>query len=113
MPTTRCSARRSKIPGDGRLTSHRPPLLATHPWLADHAVGGTVLLPGTAFLELALRAAEQAGAETVEELTLQAPLVLPEAGAVAIQVSVSGPGEEGRREVSIHSRPEARRASGR
>ncbi len=25
----------------------------THPWLADHAVQGTVLLPGTAFLELA------------------------------------------------------------
>ena len=28
----------------------------THPWLADHAVRGTVLLPGTAFLELAVRA---------------------------------------------------------
>ena len=25
--------------------------LATHPWLADHVVGGAVLLPGTAFLE--------------------------------------------------------------
>ena len=57
--------------------------LATHPWLADHAVAGTVLLPGTAFLELALRAGEEVGAETVEELTLQAPLVLPEQGAVA------------------------------
>ena len=28
----------------------------THPWLADHAVAGTALLPGTAFVELALRA---------------------------------------------------------
>ena len=28
--------------------------LQTHPWLADHAVSGTVLLPGTAFVELAL-----------------------------------------------------------
>src|SRR5260221_2319680 len=35
---------------------------------------------------------------------MQAPLVLPEAGAVAIQVSVSAPGEEGRREIAIHSR---------
>ena len=33
--------------------------LATHPWLADHAVAGTVLLPGTAFVELALRAGER------------------------------------------------------
>src|SRR4029077_20203496 len=44
--------------------------------------------------------------ETVEELTLQAPLVLAETGAVAIQVSVSGPGEDGLREIAIHSRPE-------
>ncbi len=80
--------------------------LSTHPWLADHVVGGAVLLPGTAFLELALRAAEQVGAETVEELTLQAPLILPERGAVAIQVSVSGPGEDGLREIAIHSRLE-------
>ena len=79
--------------------------LSTHPWLTDHVVGGTVLLPGTAFLDLALRAGEQAGAETVEELTLQAPLALPETGAVLIQVSVEGPDEEGRREISIHSRP--------
>src|SRR5260221_4548485 len=56
--------------------------LQTHPWLADHVIGGAVLLPGTAFLELALRATEQVGAQSVEELTLQAPLILPEPGAV-------------------------------
>ncbi|MGC1851781.1 MAG: beta-ketoacyl synthase N-terminal-like domain-containing protein, partial [Solirubrobacterales bacterium] len=78
--------------------------LATHPWLADHVVGETVLLPGAALLELALRAAEQAGSETIEELTLQAPLLVPEAGSVAIQVAVSGPGEDEKRELSIHSR---------
>ena len=91
--------------GEGLLLTGRLSL-TTHPWLADHLVGETVLLPGTAFLELALRAAEQVGAETVEELTLQAPLVLPEAGAVAIQVSVSAPGGDGRREIEIHSRRE-------
>ena len=92
--------------------------LQTHPWLADHAVAGSVLLPGTAFLEMALRAGAQSGAETVEELTLQKPLILPEPGAVAIQVSVSGPTEDGRRELAIYSRIEgeegawARHASG-
>ena len=34
-------------------------------------------------------------------------IVDPETGAVAIQVSVSGPDEEGRREIAIHSRPQA------
>ena len=72
--------------GEG-LTSDRAPLARAHPWLADHAVAGTVLLPGTAFVELALRAAEQVGCEAVEELTLEAPLVLAERGAVQLQVA--------------------------
>jgi acyl transferase domain-containing protein/NADPH-dependent curcumin reductase CurA/acyl carrier protein len=93
--------------GDG-LTFTGRLSLSTHRWLADHQVGGTVLLPGTAFLELALRAAEQVGAETVEELTLQAPLVLLEDGAVALQVTVTAADEEGRREIAIHSRAEGR-----
>ncbi|HET6843609.1 MAG TPA: type I polyketide synthase, partial [Candidatus Angelobacter sp.] len=80
--------------------------LSTHPWLADHAVAGSVLLPGTAFVELALRAGEQAGAQSVEELTIAAPLLIPEQGAIALQVTVAGEDEEGRRELTIHSRPE-------
>ncbi|MGC1852927.1 MAG: acyltransferase domain-containing protein, partial [Solirubrobacterales bacterium] len=93
-------------PDGGGLTLTGRLSLATHPWLADHAVHGAVLLPGTAFLELALRAGEEVGARTVEELTLQTPLIFSEAGAVALQVTVSGPGEDGRREIAIHSRPE-------
>ncbi|MGP4002429.1 type I polyketide synthase, partial [Streptomyces sp. 8N706] len=78
----------------------------THPWLADHAVRGTVLLPGTAFLELAVRAGDEAGCDRVEELTLAAPLVLPEEGGVQVQVWVGSPDESGRRAVSVHSRPD-------
>ena len=80
--------------------------LATHPWLADHAVAGVTILPGTAFLEMALHAADRVGCAQVAELTLQAPLVLPEGGAVQVQASVSSPGENGGWRVSIHSRPE-------
>ncbi|WP_307800976.1 type I polyketide synthase [Actinomadura violacea] len=76
------------------------------PWLADHAVAETVVLPGTAFVELAVRAGYQAGCPHVEELTLAEPLVLPDGGAVQIQVSVSAPGEDGRRSVEVHSRAE-------
>ncbi|WP_406526211.1 type I polyketide synthase [Streptomyces sp. Ac-502] len=78
----------------------------THPWLAGHAVRGTVLLPGTAFLELAVRAGDEAGCGRVEELTLAAPLVLPEEGGVQVQVWVGSPDETGRRAVSVHSRPD-------
>jgi acyl transferase domain-containing protein/acyl carrier protein len=78
----------------------------THPWLADHAVQGVLLLPGTAFVELALRAGDQAGCPRVEELTLETPLVLPEQGGVAVQVGVGEPDESGRRPVTVHSRPE-------
>ena len=78
-------------------------------WLGDHAVFGTVLLPGTGLLELGLAAARAVGATTVSQLTLVAPLVLPEDGAVRVQVQVDAPeaGEEGRRGLSIYSRLEA------
>ena len=83
--------------------------VAEHPWLADHGVLGSVLLPGTAFLEAALFAGGQAGTPTVEELTLQAPLILAES-AVALRVSLSAPDQQGKREITIHSRPEAAEA---
>ncbi|WP_328603680.1 type I polyketide synthase [Amycolatopsis sp. NBC_00345] len=79
--------------------------LRSHPWLADHTIAGTVVLPGTAFVEMALHAAEQAGCDVVDELTLQAPLTLPEGGAVAVQ-AVVGPDADGRRSIEFYSRPE-------
>jgi polyene macrolide polyketide synthase len=72
--------------------------LRTHPWLADHVVGTSVLFPGTGFLELAIRAADLAGCDRVEGLTLMVPLVLPANDAVTVQVRVS----DGR--VSVYSR---------
>ncbi|HEY5834743.1 SDR family NAD(P)-dependent oxidoreductase, partial [Streptomyces sp.] len=74
--------------------------LTTHPWLADHAVLGRVLLPATAFVELVVHAAGAA----VEELVLEAPLVLPEDGAVDVHVVVGAPDESGRRTVEVRSR---------
>ncbi|MEW1614489.1 MULTISPECIES: SDR family NAD(P)-dependent oxidoreductase [unclassified Streptomyces] len=84
----------------GRLSLH------SHPWLSAHAVAGTVLVPATGLLELALRAAEQTGAPGVEELTLAAPLVLAGPGGVQLQVSVSAPEADGGRAVRVHSRPD-------
>ncbi|MFI0985953.1 SDR family NAD(P)-dependent oxidoreductase [Streptomyces exfoliatus] len=78
----------------------------THPWLADHAVLGSVLLPGTAFLELAARAGSQTGTPRVAELTLLAPLVIPEEGRTEVQVLVAAPGDDGLRVVTVHARTE-------
>ncbi|WP_405826869.1 SDR family NAD(P)-dependent oxidoreductase [Streptomyces sp. NBC_00838] len=82
--------------------------VSAQPWLADHAVSGVVVLPGTAFVDLAVHAGGQVGCPRVEELTLQAPLVLVEGGpGVAVQVVVDEPeasGDHGRRAVSVFSR---------
>ncbi|MEU8272191.1 SDR family NAD(P)-dependent oxidoreductase [Sphaerisporangium sp. NPDC049002] len=74
------------------------------PWLADHVVDGEVLLPGTAFVELALEAATTAGCDEVEDLTLEAPLLLPEAGAVQVQLAVGGADADGRRALTVYAR---------
>ncbi|MER6829044.1 beta-ketoacyl synthase N-terminal-like domain-containing protein, partial [Streptosporangium sp. NPDC000563] len=79
--------------------------LGSHPWLADHVVGGMVIFPGTGFLELVVRAGDEVGCDLVEELTLVAPLVLGEDDAVAVQVRVGAADGVGRREVSVHARP--------
>jgi acyl transferase domain-containing protein/acyl carrier protein len=91
--------------GDSLLLTGRLSL-DSHPWLADH-VYETALLPGTAFVELALRGGAELGCETLDDLALEAPLLLPEQGCVAIQVQISAPSDEGRRELTIHSRPDS------
>ncbi|WP_246868408.1 type I polyketide synthase [Saccharopolyspora sp. ASAGF58] len=78
--------------------------LAAQPWLADHAVHDVVLFPGTAFVELALRAGERLGCDLVEELVLVAPLPLPSDGSgVRFQVTVAAGDEAGRRRFAVHS----------
>ncbi|WP_394821616.1 SDR family NAD(P)-dependent oxidoreductase [Pendulispora albinea] len=79
--------------------------VAEHPWLAGHRVFGAVILPGTAFVELALAAAQRIGLDRVEELTLEAPLALPDGGAVSVQLALEPPDEAGRRALSLHARP--------
>ncbi|WP_371557891.1 SDR family NAD(P)-dependent oxidoreductase [Streptomyces longwoodensis] len=80
--------------------------LRTHPWLAHHTVGGTVLLPGTVLVEAVLRAGDEVGCSRVEELTLEAPLVLPRHGAVQLQLLVGPPDADGSRSVQVYARPE-------
>ncbi|WP_280706433.1 type I polyketide synthase [Bradyrhizobium sp. BR13661] len=78
-------------------------------WLGDHAVFGTVLLPGTGLLELGFAAARAVGLSSVSQLTLLSPLVLPAEGGVRLQVQVDAleaGAAGGGRGLSIYSRAE-------
>ncbi|MEV7966967.1 beta-ketoacyl synthase N-terminal-like domain-containing protein, partial [Sphaerisporangium sp. NPDC088356] len=75
------------------------------PWLADHVMLGATVLPGAAFVDIVLEAGGQLGCDLVEELMFEAPLVLPEQGALALQVVVEHADDAGTRPVRVHSRP--------
>ncbi|WP_208928547.1 SDR family NAD(P)-dependent oxidoreductase, partial [Streptomyces rapamycinicus] len=91
------SAAHNSVYLTGRLS------LETHPWLANHRVLESVLVPGAALVELVIRAGDQVGCGRVEELTLEAPLVLPERGGVQVQVVVEEPDAAGLRPVAVYS----------
>nr|WP_055526217.1 type I polyketide synthase [Streptomyces graminilatus] len=84
----------------GRLSAQ------TLPWLTDRDTAGTVLLPESALVELAVRAGDEAGCTGLDELTLREPLRLPRRGAIRMQLLVGAADESGRRTVTVHSRPE-------
>ncbi|MCW2568828.1 MAG: Malonyl CoA-acyl carrier protein transacylase, partial [Mycobacterium sp.] len=83
-----------ELPGGGILYTGR---LSTdaQSWLTEHVVGGTAILPGTAFVDLALHAGGRLG-----ELVLEEPLPVRDTD---IRMAV-GPAREGRRTVTIESR---------
>ncbi|MGW0860647.1 polyketide synthase dehydratase domain-containing protein, partial [Streptomyces sp. NPDC002690] len=80
---------------------------SAQPWLADHEVLGHVMVPASALVELAVRAGDEVGCPVIGELAMTAPLVVPERGGVQVHVMVAEADEHGRREIEIHSRPDA------
>ncbi|MEU6672280.1 SDR family NAD(P)-dependent oxidoreductase [Streptomyces sp. NPDC046727] len=95
-----------EVPETGGVLCTTRLSLRTQPWLADHAVGGAVLVPGTGLVELAVRAGDEVGCGVLEELVIEAPLALPDQGGVRVQVAVGGPEETGSRTVAVYSAPE-------
>ncbi|QEU95749.1 acyltransferase domain-containing protein [Streptomyces kanamyceticus] len=77
--------------------------LASHPWLADHAVNDTVLVPGTAFVELALHAGHHTHTPHLDDLTIETPLTLTHDNPATIQVLVGADNPDGSRSLTIHS----------
>ncbi|MEU7982400.1 type I polyketide synthase [Micromonospora sp. NPDC049081] len=93
--------------GAGELLTGRLSV-ADQPWLADHAVGGVVTLPGAAIADLAVRAGDQVGCGRVDELTFRTPIVLPAQEAVRLQVTVRPADGSGRRAFTVHTQPQDR-----
>ncbi|MFC0105720.1 type I polyketide synthase [Kibdelosporangium aridum subsp. largum] len=78
----------------------------TAPWLADHVIMGAVLLPGTAFVDLALKVGDEVGCGQLDELAVETPLVLPDHGGLRVQVVVGAADELGRRSLAMYSAPD-------
>ncbi|MFD7256842.1 type I polyketide synthase [Streptomyces sp. NPDC059874] len=90
--------------GDGETVFTGRLSTRTHPWLADHALSGTIVVPGTALLELALHAGAKAGTARIEELTVSTLMELPQDGAVDLRVRVAGEDANGLRTCRISGR---------
>ncbi|WP_338320464.1 SDR family NAD(P)-dependent oxidoreductase, partial [Streptomyces lonarensis] len=75
------------------------------PWLSDHIVHGTAVLPGVAFVDLLLHAAGYVGCQQIEELTHHAFLAVPEQGARQLRVTVGAADESARRSFAVYSSP--------
>lgn len=81
--------------------------VADQPWIADHCVGGRIVVPGTTFVELACYVGQATGCGTVRELIHHVPLVLEPEQAVSVQVTLGPLGSDGGRPVSISARPDS------
>ncbi|WP_337661996.1 polyketide synthase dehydratase domain-containing protein [Actinoalloteichus sp. AHMU CJ021] len=92
------------LAGSGDLALTGRVSLDSWPWLADHQVLGSVLVPGAALADLALYAGQQSGCPVLEELTLEAPLVLRENEKPTVQIVVEAGEDSGRSTINIHSR---------
>ncbi|WP_341720662.1 type I polyketide synthase [Micromonospora sp. FIMYZ51] len=80
--------------------------LGTHPWLADHVVLGNVVVPGTAFVEMACWVGDRTGCPVVHELNLYAPLLIDGEAATVLQVLLGPADDSGTRRIRFYARPE-------
>ncbi len=95
----------AELPDGGRLFTGRVSTV-DQPWLAEHAIHDTVILPGTAYVDLLLHAADQVGAAQIEELTHYVFLDVVGRAARSLRLAVNAADDDGRRAFTVHSRPE-------
>ncbi|MFK0121588.1 type I polyketide synthase [Streptomyces sp. NPDC090994] len=93
-----------ELPDEGGVLFTARLSSSSHPWLAEHTVHGVAVVPGAAFLEMAVRAGDEVDCGVVEELLIETPLVLAEGPGVRLQVAVGAADGSGRRRLTVRSR---------
>ncbi|WP_372347690.1 hypothetical protein [Streptomyces sp. KL116D] len=78
--------------------------LSSHPWLADHAIGGTVPGPGHPVPGTRGHRGRAAGARHRGGTHLQAPLVLPRQTAAQLRLTVDRADARGDRRFTVYAR---------
>ncbi|WP_312866545.1 thioester reductase domain-containing protein [Streptomyces boluensis] len=91
--------------GEGTLFTGRVSV-RSHPWLAGHQVLGAAALSPAAVVDLVVRAGDELGATSVDELTVHTPLVLPPGAPLQLQLTVGAADSAGRRTFALHARPD-------
>nr|WP_276469494.1 type I polyketide synthase [Micromonospora tulbaghiae] len=89
--------------GELRFTGRFAP--PVQPWLADHTVLGSVIVPGTAIVDLLLTAGSHAGCASLAELTLETPLILDDDQGVRLQLVVRAADDSGTRPAELYAQP--------
>ncbi|GAA2131038.1 type I polyketide synthase [Actinomadura napierensis] len=92
------------LPGSGGVVATGRLTRDAHPWLTQHDVLGTAVVPPSALVDLALHAGGLVDCAFLAELAQEAPLVLPEQGGVDLRVVVGAAEGTGARPVCVHSR---------
>lgn len=91
--------------GDGRTVLTGRVSTAVAPWLADHVMSSAIVVPGAVVLDAVLAAGRPDGYDRIEELTVEAPLILSDMAGLDVHVTVDLAGEPGSsRTVEVFSR---------
>ncbi|WP_299556586.1 type I polyketide synthase [uncultured Mycolicibacterium sp.] len=80
----------------------------TQPWLADHVIYGTVVVPGATYAAMALAAVGTPA--HVREVFFYEPIILPDKASREVQLTLS-PRGEGEWQFRVHSRPYGERGA--
>ncbi|KLO40205.1 polyketide synthase [Mycobacterium nebraskense] len=93
--------------GDSVYTSRLS--VKSQPWLSDHVIYGTVVVPGATYAAMALAAV---GAPArVKDIFFYEPIILPEKSSREVQLSLHPPQDAGESTFQVHSRPYGERSA--
>ncbi|GAB2563311.1 type I polyketide synthase [Nocardia heshunensis] len=101
-----------RLPGSEQVVFTGRLSRSAQPWLEDHAVAGTVLLPGAALAELSLHAGAVTGRPRLAELVIEAPLPIPADTGVQLRLVADAPDDSNSVTAQIYSRIENGGADG-